>query len=78
MHLCVEDMGVFCFIRIFDLRVCPIHFNIECISLCTQKDGEVTVHYTGKLTDDTQFDSSVERKEPITLRITQVNICFIK
>ena len=33
---------------------------------------QVSVHYTGKLTDGTVFDSSVERGEPATFGVTQV------
>jgi FKBP-type peptidyl-prolyl cis-trans isomerase FklB len=32
----------------------------------------VTVHYTGKLTDGTTFDSSVERGQPATFGVSQV------
>ena len=32
----------------------------------------VTVHYTGKLTDGTIFDSSIQRGQPATFRVNQV------
>jgi FKBP-type peptidyl-prolyl cis-trans isomerase len=32
----------------------------------------VTVHYTGKLTDGTVFDSSIQRGQPATFRVNQV------
>lgn len=35
-------------------------------------EDEVTVHYTGKLLDDTVFDSSVNRGEPATFPLNRV------
>lgn len=35
-------------------------------------EDEVTVHYTGKLTDGTIFDSSVQRGEPATFPLNRV------
>ena len=37
----------------------------------TDKDS-VTVHYEGRLLDGTVFDSSLERKEPVTFSVTDV------
>lgn len=36
------------------------------------KDAEVTVHYTGKLINGTEFDSSYKRKKPATFGLTGV------
>ena len=33
------------------------------------KGKEITVHYTGMLTDGTVFDSSVTRKQPLTITL---------
>ena len=32
-----------------------------------QSGKEITVHYTGWLTDGTQFDSSIDRKQPLSI-----------
>ena len=32
-----------------------------------QSGREITVHYTGWLTDGTQFDSSIDRKQPLSI-----------
>ncbi|MGO8056414.1 FKBP-type peptidyl-prolyl cis-trans isomerase, partial [Rhizobium leguminosarum] len=37
---------------------------------------KVKVHYTGKLTDGTVFDSSVERGQPATFPLNQVVKCW--
>lgn len=34
-----------------------------------EKGKEITVHYTGCLADGTQFDSSRDRNQPLTIRL---------
>ncbi len=55
------------------------------VVLVTMKEGtgptptatdNVKVHYHGTLTDGTVFDSSVERKEPVTFRLNEVIPCW--
>ena len=37
-----------------------------------KKGARITVHYTGKLTDGTVFDSSIPRGQPFDLRLVPV------
>jgi len=41
-------------------------------------DSQVKVHYTGTLIDGTKFDSSRDRTEPISFRLSQVIPCWTK
>lgn len=41
-------------------------------------DSRVTVHYEGKLIDGTKFDSSYDRQEPFTTKLTDVVPCWTK
>ena len=41
-------------------------------------DSRVTVHYEGKLIDGTKFDSSYDRKEPFSTKLTDVVPCWTK
>ena len=41
-------------------------------------DSKVTVNYEGKLIDGTKFDSSYDRKEPFTTKLTDVIPCWTK
>jgi len=46
--------------------------NVEGTGATPGPTDKVTVHYTGKLTDGTVFDSSVQRGEPIQFGVNQV------
>lgn len=41
-------------------------------------DSKVTAHYEGKLIDDTKFDSSYDRNEPLTIKLTDAIPCWTK
>lgn len=59
-----------------EVNVTPSGLQYEVLEEGTGKQpsagDNVTVHYTGKLIDDTVFDSSVDRGAPATFGVTQV------
>jgi FKBP-type peptidyl-prolyl cis-trans isomerase len=46
--------------------------NLEGAGMAPDENDEVTVHYEGRLTDGTIFDSSIKRGEPATFGLNQV------
>lgn len=49
-----------------DLLIEDLHTGSGALA---EKGKEITVHYSGWLTDGTLFDSSVQRKQPLTITL---------
>jgi FK506-binding protein 2 len=48
-----------------------VQFKPEKCTVKAKSGDEIKVHYTGRLTDGTVFDSSIERKTPISFTLGQ-------